>query len=99
MKDTLTEEVLAADGLPISIGDVVTRKSDASDIPLYYFSRYLIRGTVVDITPGSITVEFEGGGKYTGKCKGCPPGHLVHLESPTFDLNLFNAMLGIGGIE
>lgn len=99
MKEVLTEEVLAADGLPISIGDVVTRKSDASDIPSYYYSHYLIRGIVVDITPESITVEFEESDTYAGKRHGCNPSHIVHLERPTFDLNLFNTMLGIGGRE
>ena len=99
MGGVLTEEILAADGLPISIGDVVTRKPDASDIPSYFYSHHLIRGTVVDITPKSITVEFEESDMYAGERHGCSPSHIVHLEGPTFDLNLFNTMLGIGGGE
>jgi len=97
------QEVFAADGLPLSVGDVVTRID--RDISHTFYAYHLKRGVVSYVHGYSTRVVFEESSKnsYVGRTLGCPPHALVHLEQhgalnqiPDFD-NKFREMLMIGG--
>ena len=94
------QEVFAADGLPLNVGDVVTRID--RDISHSLFAYHLKRGVVARVGRGSTKVVFEESSwnDYVGETLGCPPRVLVHLEQygviPDFD-NKFREMLMIGG--
>lgn len=96
-------EVFAADGLPLEVGDVVTRVDETISESLYAY--HLMMGVVSCVHEYSAKVVFEESSKnsYVGRTLGCPPHALVHLEQhgalnqiPDFD-NKFREMLMIGG--
>lgn len=96
-------KVFAADGLPLEVGDVVTRVDETISASLYAY--HLMMGVVSYVKEYSIKVVFEESSKdsYVGRTLGCPPHALVHLEQhgalnqiPDFD-NKFREMLMIGG--
>ena len=95
------KEVFAADGLPIHVGDVVTRRDDKIN-DRYYASR-LKRGTVEKVGPHVITVSFEEAEPefsiISNTRFGCIPSDLIHLEArmnlPVFDADQFRVMLGV----
>ena len=93
---------LMADGLPVCVGDVVTRVNDNMDE--MYYVHDLIRGRVVkDVERGQdgetfVMVMFdEAESEWEGMECGCHLKHIVHLEKNlnTFDENQFLAMLGM----
>lgn len=96
---------LAADGLPLRVGDIVTRVDD--DIDREYYAAALISGVVVgDCTRGfddneitGVKVEFREteNPEYLDTVRGCLFEHVVHLDTTltTFDEGQFLAMLGV----
>lgn len=97
-------EYLAADGLPLRVGDIVTRVGD--DIDRTYYASALISGVVVgdctrdlDDKITGVKVKFHEAEEpeYLDTIRGCLFEHVVHLDTNpvTFDEGQFLAMLGV----